>query len=235
MSVSINAALRVPGHQGEGYFFKGQRYLRMWWKPGTPEERKVFGPAKITDEWKIIRDAGFTSVDAMLPSTNDPQKVYAFSGNRYVRFSFVPGTPQESKIFGPAKIVDEWKSLRDAGFEKVDAVIPIPSTKKEEYEEEAYFFSGTQYIRVRYTPGTPKEEVVFGPTKITNEWKILRDAGFDTMDAFIPNSNSNTDVEVYGFRGTKYVRFRFTPGTPKEEVIFGPAGISENWATLREL
>ncbi|EER23193.1 Hemopexin family protein [Coccidioides posadasii C735 delta SOWgp] len=192
MSVSINAALRVPGHQGEGYFFKGQRYLRMWWKPGTPEERKVFGPAKITDEWKIIRDAGFTSVDAMLPSTNDPQKVYAFSGNRYVRFSFVPGTPQESKIFGPAKIVDEWKSLRDAGFEKVDAVIPIPSTKKEEYEEEAYFFSGTQYI-------------------------------------------ANTDVEVYGFRGTKYVRFRFTPGTPKEEVIFGPAGISENWATLREL
>lgn len=235
MPVTVDAALRVPGVPDEGYFFKGSRYLRMWWKPGTPEEKKVFGPANIKDEWKLIAGAGFETVDAMLPSLHDGKKIYTFSGPRYLRSSFVPGGPEESKIFGPANIADEWKALRNAGFQKVDAVIPIPSTKPDEFEEEAYFFSGTQYLRLRYTPATPKEEVVFGPTKITNEWKILRDAGFETVDAFVPNSNSNSEVDVYAFSGTKYVRFRFTPGTPNETKIYGPAEISENWVTLREL
>ncbi|WEW60449.1 hypothetical protein PRK78_005935 [Emydomyces testavorans] len=235
MAVSIDAALRVPGVSGEGYFFRHTRYLRMWWKPGTSEEKKVFGPAAIRTEWKLLQDAGFEWVDAMLPSTHDGKKIYVFCGTRYLRCSYVPGSSQMTKIYGPAKIVDEWKTLRNAGFNKIDAVIPLPSTKPHEYEEEAYFFSGIHYMRVRYTPGTPKEEVVFGPKKIIDEWKILRESGFDTVDAFAINSESGGEVDTYAFSGSKYVRFRFKPGTPNETKIFGPAQISEHWVTLREL
>ncbi|KAI1906946.1 hypothetical protein LOZ65_006811 [Ophidiomyces ophidiicola] len=238
MPVVIDTAMRTPGYPDEAYFFKDTRYLRMWWKPGTPEERKIFGPATISQEWKVVREAGFTRIDAMLPSTRDPQKYYAFSGSRYVRGSFVPGTPTESKLFGPANIVDEWKTLRDAGFDCVDAVLPIRSTDPAAgFEEEAYFFCGTRYLRMRWTPQTPREELLFGPAPIAAEWKTLRDAGFETVDALVPNLEAARpgEVDVYAFSGPRYVRFSFEPGTPKETKIYGVAEIDDEWKTLREL
>jgi hypothetical protein len=46
-------------------------------------------------------------------------------------------------ISGPKVIVNEWPSLREAGFESVDAILPHPKDNSE-----ASFFSGQKYALV---------------------------------------------------------------------------------------
>lgn len=52
-------------------------------------------------------------------------------------------------ITGPKSIVGYWPSLAKAGFSKVDAAHPVPGK-----QYEAYFFSGTDYVRIYFKPGT---------------------------------------------------------------------------------
>ena len=51
------------------------------------------------------------------------------------------GTPNDCVIDGPKDIIAEWLSLRDAGFETIDAVLLNPVNN-----EQAYFFRGEQYV-----------------------------------------------------------------------------------------
>lgn len=229
----MRACFPVPGHSGEAYFFHGAKYARIKFVPGTPQEEVVFGPAEISREWKTLAQAGFSTIDAALPIAGKQGEVYIFSGTRYVRIKFVPGTPEERIVYGPAKIVDEWKALAKAGFETVDAVLPIPG-----HDDQAYFFSGNQYVRIKFTAGTPNEEILYGPTSIVEEWKALDKAGFDTVDAVIPvpgheGHTPGGEGQAYFFSGSHYVRIKYTPGTPKEEVLYGPARIYKEWKALR--
>ena len=52
-------------------------------------------------------------------------------------------------VNGPKSIVDDWPSLKKAGFKTVDNALPNPNDK-----EEAYFF-GDSYIRIKVRPGEP--------------------------------------------------------------------------------
>jgi hypothetical protein len=60
----------------------------------------------------------------------------------------VIGTTDDYIINGPKKIMDEWPSLRKAGFATIDAVLPNPANS-----DEAYFFSRSQYALIDIKPG----------------------------------------------------------------------------------
>jgi hypothetical protein len=215
----------VPGVSGEAYFFHGAKYAKIRFVPSSPDEQIVFGPASVPQKWKTLAQAGFTSVDAALPVPGHEGEVYFFSGTRYVRIKFVPGTAEERIVFGPANIADEWKSLAKAGFATVDAVLPVPG-----HNGQAYFFSGNQYAKISFVPGTPTEELVYGPVSIVNEWKTLGQAGFDTIDAVLPVPGH--DGQAYFFSGSQYVKIKFVPSSGNEEILYGPTRTVNEWKTL---
>jgi hypothetical protein len=221
----MRACFPVPGRSGEAYFFHGAKYAKIKFVPSSPDEQVVYGPAEIGREWKTLAKAGFSTVDAALPVPGHESEVYFFSGTRYVRIKFVPGTSEESIVYGPAKIADEWKSLVKAGFETVDAVLPVPG-----HEGQAYFFSGNQYAKIKFTPGTPTEEVTWGPTNIVGQWKTLNQAGFDTIDAAL--AVPGHEGQAYFFSGSQYVKVEFVPGTGTEKIVYGPARITHEWKSL---
>jgi hypothetical protein len=221
----MRSCFPVPGYSNEAYFFHGTKYARIRFVPSSPDEQIIFGPASVAHEWKTLARAGFTTIDAALPVPGHVNQVYFFSGTRYVRVEFTPGTPEERIVFGPANIADEWKALVKAGFETVDAILPVPG-----HEGQAYFFSGNQYAKISFVPGTPTEDVQYGPASIVGEWKTLGKAGFDTVDAVLPVPGR--EDEAYFFSGSQYVKIKFVPSSSTEEILYGPVRIVHEWKTL---
>ena len=58
------------------------------------------------------------------------------------------GPPNDYIIDGPKNIVGEWGSLKSAGFNTIDAVLPNPVNI-----EQAYFFRGEQYVLIHIQQG----------------------------------------------------------------------------------
>ena len=57
-------------------------------------------------------------------------------------------TTDDYIVHGPKNILAGWSSLKKAGFSRLDAVLPNP-----ENNDEAYFFSGDQYILINIKLG----------------------------------------------------------------------------------
>ncbi|KAM7185906.1 hypothetical protein V8F20_011610 [Naviculisporaceae sp. PSN 640] len=128
----------------------------------------------------------------------------------------------------------EWKFLDKTGFASsgIDAAFAIRDSPG--HEGQVYFFSGENYLRLRFTPGTPDEELLNGPTKITLGWASLDKAGFRTVDAIMPITGvREAEGEAYVFSGDQYVRTKVNPGVHGgDEIVFGPAKIKDEWPSL---
>ncbi|KAK4446369.1 Hemopexin [Podospora aff. communis PSN243] len=209
---------------GEAYFFSGSRYARIKVIPSSSDDKIIYGPTKFASEWSTLVKTGFESIDAVLPAPGpgNEKDFYFFSGTRYARIRFTPGTPDESIIFGPAKITDHWVCLAKAAVDRVDAVMPIAGTS------EAYFFRGENYVRVNLSD----DSIVFGPAKIVDHWPSLVKSGFDVVDAILPIPDPGYEGQAYFFRGDQYSRIKVVPGSKSDEITFGPALIAKEWKSL---
>ncbi|KAG8689897.1 hypothetical protein FRC11_014989, partial [Ceratobasidium sp. 423] len=136
------------------------------------------------------------------------------------RVEWYPGQVRDKVLWGPAAL-HNWETLKQAGFDWVDAVVPI-----QPHPHRYYFFSGEKYVRIDYVPETSKEELVGGVHWVT-EWNSLKTAGFNSIDAAI-NVPGATN-ETYFFCNNKYVRASWHEGYGGERVIEGPKYIAEGW------
>ncbi|KAF8805814.1 hypothetical protein BYT27DRAFT_7257868 [Phlegmacium glaucopus] len=68
------------------------------------------GLKPIVDEWPSLLDAGFSIIDAVVPSPNGHGETYFFSGTQYALVKVVPGTTDDRIINGPKSISTEWPS-----------------------------------------------------------------------------------------------------------------------------
>jgi len=218
----------------EAYFFSGDQYCRVKYTPDTNVEEITYGPTAIAREWKTLVEAGFTTVDAAF-AIRDPDhehQVYFFSGTQYVRVKFLPGTPTEEILNGPTDIVNGWASLDRAGFDTVDAVLPISDPQ---YEGQVYVFRGDQYVRVKVNPGVHRGDVItYGPASIAENWPSLVDAGFaNGVDAILSTAaQPGFEDQAYFFNGDRYARIKVVPSTSKDVITSGPARIEEGWTSL---
>jgi hypothetical protein len=217
----MKACVPVAGNPQEAYFWHGNKYAKV----SVAEDKVIFGPKKVVDHWKTFAQAGFTTIDAAVEVPSKENQLYVFSGTRYVRIEYVPGTSEESIVYGPYNIADQWKSLVAAGFDTIDAILPVAG-----YPGEAYFFSGNQYVRIKIGVSSSDDEIVFGPHKIIDKWQALNQAGFDTIDGAlaVPGEES----QAYFFSGSQYVRVAYVPSPQPDTIIYGPSRTYEAWRCL---
>lgn len=94
--------------------------------------------------------------------------------------------------------------------------------------QETYFFGGTRYARIEFTPATNKERITVGPRKTVPHWPALAKAGFGTVDAILPHPTSKD--EAYFFFGGRYIRMN----VPNDTIAYGIDKITDNWKSLAQ-
>ncbi|KAJ8508959.1 hypothetical protein ONZ45_g8816 [Pleurotus djamor] len=98
--------------------------------------------------------------------------------------------------------------------------------------EECYFFQGSQYVRMSSVPNGPNAKPYFGPTNFQNEWPSLKQAGFTSIDACLPNPKD--DSEVYFFSGKQYCMIKVVPESSDDKLLIGPKSIADFWPSLKK-
>lgn len=160
-------------------------------------------------------------------------EAYFFNGSKYARVKF---TAHKSEIVdGAAGVKDigaNWPSLRGTPFaHKVDAAFSLP-----ESPQEAFMFSGDQYIRIKNVkPGTTDDTRVNGPWPLCTGWTSLC-ATPELKRLFADGIDSALSVrenEVFFFKGDQYVRVQVNPGGI-DKVLKGPLPIADHWPSLKD-
>lgn len=161
----INAAFIPPGKSDEAYFFSGSRCVKL-----DPSNGKVSdGPFYIHDKWEGLKSVGFATVDATLSFASKGKGyenvICFFHGRRYALIDITKSGFVES-----GEITLRFKALAKANFKSIDAVV----FKPRKHHQEAYFFSGTQYVLVNLR----HDSIIWGPQEVKNTWKSLKSVGF---------------------------------------------------------
>lgn len=209
---------------GTAYFFNRNKYVRAdGIQIGKDGDYVVAGPTPIVNNWESLREAKFDSIDAVLNVGNGA--AYFFRGTNYIRIDGIQlGKSAGRLAAGPHPISSGWPSLKKAGFETIDAVLPMGAGV-------AYFFSGTRYIRVGgIQVGNGGDTLEAGPHQIAEKWASLKKAGFYSVDAVL----SVGDSVAYFFSGSQYARVEgIVLGAGGDTLAVGPFQIYDGWTSLR--
>jgi hypothetical protein len=221
------AAVLHPSDSGRAYFFCWNKYVAINIAAGSTGDTIAWGPKTLIGNWPSLVKANFGYVDAALPSPSKKNEMYFFFREKYALVNIKPGTTDDFIINGPKPILSEWPSLRKAGFNTVDAVLPSPADSNE-----TYFFSGERYVLVYFEPGRVDDYIVNGPKSIITEWPSLRKAGFKTVDTILPHPDNKH--QAYVFSGDQYVLIYFKPGAVDDYIVNGPKLVRTEWPSLHQ-
>ncbi|KAG6828576.1 hypothetical protein H0H92_007506 [Tricholoma furcatifolium] len=190
------------GSPKEAWFFTDDQCARFS-IDGT--DKLLTKPLNIANQWKSLKDLGFSTVDAFLPFKGG---AFVFSKDKYGRIA-IDNKLKDSKVSGPSAIEDGWKSLVDSGLRRVDAALAHPTKPGE-----AWIFHGRLCVQIRFSETS--NSLVAGPFVIADKWPAsLKAAGFDTVETVLPTSNAN---EAWFFKGTRNVLIDVTNDKVKKEV-----------------
>ena len=68
------------------------------------------------------------SARASFPNPDDSRQAYFFRDSQYVVIKWAPGKTDDTIVRGPHSVTGYWPSLKEAGFESVDAVLQNRTT-----------------------------------------------------------------------------------------------------------
>ncbi|KAG8753781.1 hypothetical protein FRC11_007136 [Ceratobasidium sp. 423] len=207
----------------QSYFFKGDKYVKIKWTPGTTTEEISYGPTEFVKEWATLKETGFDRIDAILPIPGHDHRAYFFCGNKYARIEYVPGAPGDKILGGVRDLHSNWASIKKAGFDSVDGALMVPGRT-----DEAYIFCGEQYCRIRWHELKNDDELLDGPKPITVGWSAT---GFKKFDAIFPRPGN--DQNCYIFSEGKYVQIKISVGG-KDDLISDQRDIASWWKTLHK-
>jgi len=96
-------------------------------------------------------------------------------------------------------------------------------------QNSSYWFNGSNYAKISWTPGTTDDSIAFGPTTFASQWSSLRASGFSQIDAIL--AIPGYDYRAYWFSGSKYMRVEFAPDAG-DKMIGSVRAISDGWPSL---
>ncbi|KAI0676607.1 hypothetical protein C8Q78DRAFT_1073394 [Trametes maxima] len=221
------ACVAHPLNKGQAYFFCLNRYVLVDVASGPPFDTTVQGPDAVVKGWSSLVEAGFTTVDAILPTPGDDGKLFVFSGEQSACIPIVPGATIDPTVNKGEDIAHAWPALKEAGFNTVDAVLPNTTNS-----EEAFFFSGERCALLRVAPAPRGSSIVEGPAPIHDLWPVLKQTGFTVVDAIL--HNPAIPGEVFVFSGEMYAVINIGDGISRGSLVRGPNLISGDWLALHK-
>lgn len=191
------AAFLHPTFPTLAIFFSGDKYAIIDAQFPDRSKNVVFGPRLIGTDWPALVEAGFeTGVDAVVSNPRDNTTAYFFSGGKFALVKVAPPGGTSTLVEGP-KDLSQWKSLNEAGFKSVDAILTIPKDGQSGW---AYVFSGENYVYLQIDPVNGSHERVLN---IAREWPSLKTLGF-AKDLGLAFPIPGTSKEAYFFKGSQY-------------------------------
>jgi hemopexin len=141
--------------------------------------------------WHVGWGAFLTGIDAALWRL-DNNKIYLFSGNKYVRITDVSAGRDDGY---PRNIAGNWPGLPAAFQSGIDAALWRDSNGA------VYLFKGSQYVRFsKVSDGVDSGY----PKSIADDWPGLPAAFQTGIDAALLRESNG---KIYFFKGNQYVRF----------------------------
>lgn len=218
--IYINAAFR-SSRKNEAYIFMNDEYALMNYAPGTTDDRIVNGPLLICDGFPSLIGTPFGEHGIDCAFDTDYNKAYIFSGNICAYIDYAPGTTDDKILSGPMSIGDMFPCLKATVYET-----GIDTAFRSSRSNEAYLFSGGQYVILNYASKTVVHTQI-----IRNGYPSLVGTVFETgIDAAF--ASHRTD-EAYIFKGEHYALINFAPGTTDDYLLGGVKPILPNWPSLR--
>lgn len=157
-------------------------------------------------------------VNGVIRKPGQDRQFYFFSGLKYATIE-IGSSFNDKLIKGQYFVRGEWSTFKEANWGSADAVVPVPGVPNS-----FYVFLGGHYFRAIIDPASQKDSMQYSGVKtIESEWKPLVDAGFDTVDAAIPDP-TNDDI-LFFFRGTKSLKYSYS----QNKVVAGPKPITTYW------
>ncbi|KAH7339362.1 Hemopexin-like domain-containing protein [Rhizoctonia solani] len=146
---------------------------------------------------------------------------YVFRNHIYCKIDWNQDKSDDKLLGQPLEIDEYWLSLKELGFEKIDAILPIPG---HESPIRAYVFSGDRYGRIEYLPGDKR---VSGPKKITDGWPKLAEVGFQTIDEAVTRLVVGDGWNItYFFSGNRYCQVKWKETEDKTELLLLDGGVN---------
>lgn len=211
----VDAACRVPGQANKAYIFSGTKYTKVIYTPGEGDSMEYGNPKTIQTEWKAFKSSDFGTLDTIVRVPNTDSDFYAFSGAKYMRLKLnMPGL--SDTVVTENGPIEAWKTLARYGFDRIDAAMAVPGSKTN-----IYFFRGREWIDV-----SCNDDLISYGT-IQESWPSLVAAGFQTIDAILPND----DHTYYVFSGRRYVRIKMEKD---EDTIIGSVHDIIDWNSLKD-
>ncbi|KAG8721456.1 hypothetical protein FRC08_012802 [Ceratobasidium sp. 394] len=220
------AAIKIYGYD-QYHFFNGNMYARIDWTPGQ-RDTLVYGPAEFASDWKSLRDAGFSQIDAILPIPDRVYEAFVFCGTKFCRIRYLADQKDDELLTAVSPITPNWDSLSKAGFDHVDGAMIVPGTT-----HQAYFFSGSKFCRVAFSTNPDQsDELLEGPYELCERWSKL---GLNAIDVMIPSpyTDLGTLTHAYLFAGTHAARVNLVPGGGVD-VLTGPIHAATYWPSLHD-
>lgn len=226
MANYLDATLHVA--EDKYRFFAGYSTGVVTISDGEPHEDKIYLEPSPLSGFKDLarREVGFTRVNAVIPVTGGNDEFWAFSGDQCTMIS----SGGESKYqYGPWPI-DSHKCLEDAGFDHVDAFIPIP-----DHRNHFWVFSGPKWAHVEFYARQQEYSRLHGEVREFEEWgELFSKTSWGRIDAVLPVPDQQPH-QFWVFHGNEWVRIVLgddinDPSGTK--VRNGPSSVEKGWKTL---
>ncbi|XP_014510892.1 albumin-2-like [Vigna radiata var. radiata] len=215
----INAALR-SSREYEVYFFAKNKYVRLKYTPGGYDEI-LTNLTLISSGFPSLAGTPFAEPGIDASFDTEASEAYVFSGNICAYIDYAPGTHNDKILAGPTTIAQMFPVLRNTVF--ADG---IDSALRSTIGKEVYLFKGTKYVRIDYD----SKQLVGSIRNIADGFPVLNGTIFESgIDACFA---SHKESEAYLFKGDKYVRFKFSPGTYDDTLIGDIKLILDGWSVL---
>jgi hypothetical protein len=126
----------------------------------------TYGTTTIASQWKSLAHAGFETMDAGVPDSIDNDNLFFFSGTKTLKVKM----SQDKVIWGPMPIAEGWPSIKEAGFDTIDAIFTMRTDN-----DIFYVFCGDQYATLKWD-GTTWATLDSGPKLIKENWPSLKES-----------------------------------------------------------
>jgi len=217
----IDSAFR-SSKPNEVYFFLKNKYVQVYYTPGDTKDKILTDLRLICDGFPSLLDTPFGEYGIDCAFDTEASKAYIFSTNLCAYIDYAPGTMDDKILSGPMTIAAMFPVLKNTVFEN-----GIDSAFRSTRGKEVYLFKNNKYVRIAYD----SKQLVGSIRNIGDGFPILKGTIFESgIDACYA---SHVESEAYLFKGDKYVRIKFSPGTYDDALVGDVRPILDGWPCLK--